>query len=61
MPVAITAFYAAAVRGATTLEVSLPAGYLCTLVGFELCCDDDYALTIWLVVSGESTRLDLGS
>jgi hypothetical protein len=59
--IAIPAFYAAAVHGVTALKISLPAGYHCTLVAFELCCDDDCALTIWLVVSGESTRPDLGS
>jgi hypothetical protein len=57
----IAAFYTAAVPGANVLEVSPPAGYLCNLVAFELCCDDDFVITIWLVVSGESTRLDLGS
>src|SRR5579864_185170 len=39
-------------------KVRFPARYHRTLVDMRRHCDDDCALTIWLVVSGESTRPD---
>jgi hypothetical protein len=39
-------------------EFRVPAGYLRNLVDLRGACHDDCALTICLVVSGESTRSD---
>lgn len=39
-------------------ELRVPAGYRRTLVDLRVACHDDCALTICLVVSGESTRSD---
>src|SRR5882724_27788 len=39
-------------------EVSLTADYLRTLAGQRRPCDDHRVTSVWLVVSGESTRSD---